>query len=382
MSENKKDMTSEYRRVSDIFSGLSEHYTPQEFRFKAPVKKRVLDGKASVALEKNEQDIFTSVKRVTKYTPISGKNVFAGFLIMFLVAAAIFGVLAVPEIMYRDDYNEAMTMYKNGQYSAAVSKLSELGNFRDSTEMVYKIKYDWASSHFSLGEYKEAMELFSSIVGYEDSYERYRESTYLYAGELYSDAQFDEAVRLYETILDYKDVSEKLAETVYENAFNAFMSADYERAIRLFSALEDNEDAKQFAIISKAYLMNEAGNADPDEVSTIMANLGVMDSDVARLALELELFTAEKLSGTWKSEDGKYSVMVDRAKKKLEIVMPIGYTGSEFKIEDDIIYVRNEEGGWNACLLIYQFNPNNVSQPKAVILYNYYDSKYYTLYRK
>lgn len=381
MPEENNSIESEYKRVDDLFSGMSNHFTPEDCRKKAPVK-RLVERENKPAMERSGDEDFSVEKRVVKYKTVSGKNAAVGFFILTVICAAVFGIFAVPEILYRDDYNNAVTMYRAGQFGSAVAEFDKLGGFRDSAEMIYKVKYDWALSLYNKGDYKGAMELWTDISGYEDSYERGRECTYLYAGELYQNGVFDEAVALYETILDYKDVSKLMEDTVYQNAFDAFVSGNYQKAITLFSALEDNEDAQQFVIISKAYLMDAGGDAAPDEVSTIMANLGTMDSDLARLALKLKVFTAEKLSGTWKSEDGKYSLSLDRAARTLKIIMPLGREGSSFKIEDDIIYVQNEDASWEGCLLIAGFEPDDVSQPQSVTLYNYFDKQNYTLYKK
>ena len=68
-----------------------------------------------------------------------------------------------------DDYKEAMQLYVNNEYDAALVIFTELGDYEDSMNMVTRCRYAQAHSLLQDGKYEEARIMFEELGDYKDS---------------------------------------------------------------------------------------------------------------------------------------------------------------------------------------------------------------------
>lgn len=104
-----------------------------------------------------------------------------------------------------DDYKEAMELYVNREYDAALAMFTELGDYEDSINMVTRCRYAQAHVLLSDGKYEEARMIFEELGDYEDSAENVRECYYQQAVGLMEDKQYEAAEEIFVMLGDYKD---------------------------------------------------------------------------------------------------------------------------------------------------------------------------------
>lgn len=104
-----------------------------------------------------------------------------------------------------NDYKEAMELYINREYDAALAVFTELGDYEDSINMVTKCRYAQAHLLLSDGKYNDARAIFEELGDYEDSAENVKECYYQQAVALMENKQYDAAEKVFEMLGDYKD---------------------------------------------------------------------------------------------------------------------------------------------------------------------------------
>lgn len=120
-----------------------------------------------------------------------------------------------------DDYKEAMELYVNREYDAALVIFTELGDYEDSVNMVTKCRYAQAHLLMSDGMFEDARVIFEELGDYEDSAENIRECYYQQAIALMEDKHYDAAEELFTMLGDYKDSAE------YANSMGWYLFTTY-----------------------------------------------------------------------------------------------------------------------------------------------------------
>lgn len=104
-----------------------------------------------------------------------------------------------------DDYKEAMELYVNREYDAALVIFTELGDYEDSVNMVTKCRYAQAHTLLQNGKYEEARIIFEDLGSYEDSAENVKECYYQQAIALMEGKRYEAAEEIFAMLGDYKD---------------------------------------------------------------------------------------------------------------------------------------------------------------------------------
>ncbi len=112
-----------------------------------------------------------------------------------------------------DDYQEAMELYINREYDAALVIFTELGNYEDSINMVTKCRYAQACSLLQNGKYEDARIIFEELGNYEDSAENVKECYYQQAVLLITCKDYEAAEKIFAMLGDYKDSAEYARDT-------------------------------------------------------------------------------------------------------------------------------------------------------------------------
>lgn len=120
-----------------------------------------------------------------------------------------------------DDYKEAMELYVNREYDAALVIFAELGDYEDSVNMVTKCHYAQAHMLMDDGMYEEARTIFEELGDYEDSAENIKECNYQQAIMLMEQKQYEAAEEIFAMLGDYKDSAE------YTNGMGWYLFTTY-----------------------------------------------------------------------------------------------------------------------------------------------------------
>jgi len=141
------------------------------------------------------------------------------------------------------DYNEAVDLFRNGEYEQAVEKLTALGNYKDSAAMLNEAKeevqkaqaYEAACQKMDAGDYVAAANGFAEIRDYKDSEEKIAQA----ARTLLDKKMYAESIEVY-------DIVGKAENTVYQEYARgcvSLASAKYDDAQSHFTAAGNIEDA-------------------------------------------------------------------------------------------------------------------------------------------
>lgn len=122
-----------------------------------------------------------------------------------------------------DDYKEAMELYINREYDAALVIFTELGDYEDSVNMVTKCRYAQAHLLLQNGKYEEARFIFEELGDYEDSAENVKECYYQQAIALMEGKQYEAAEEIFAMLGDYRD-STNYADSMGWYLFTTYVS--------------------------------------------------------------------------------------------------------------------------------------------------------------
>ena len=123
---------------------------------------------------------------------------FIALLLAFLLVISLTGCKG-------SDYKQAMDLYANDDYAAALAIFTELGDYKDSSSMVSKCKYAMAQQLMLDGDYEGALVLFEELGDYKDSAESLKECYYQRALRLVAEQQYDAAEEIFAMLGNYKD---------------------------------------------------------------------------------------------------------------------------------------------------------------------------------
>lgn len=213
-------------------------------------------------------------------------------------------------------YMNAMTDLSAERYKEAIEKLRSLGSFLDSKkqadeaeEQYHSILYNVATAHFEDENYADALEVFSELGQYRDAalYAAYSAGLIAEAEEDYHSAETHFA-----SIPDFKDAGERAAKNheaylvqQYALGTESIEAGDYEKARTAFANVKGYLQADEFL----TYLDGQAALEAEDYLSaeTLFGSLGdFRDSKVlAELSTE-KLKPIRYANGKQLIEDGQY----------------------------------------------------------------------------
>lgn len=170
------------------------------------------------------------------------------------------------------DYEEAMALYVDGDYAAACTIFTELGDYEDSEEMVRKSKYAMATEYLNEDNFAQAADVFEELGDYEDSVEKAKECRYQQACELLTAGDLEAAREIFTNLRDYKDSEDRLKNLGWY-VFHAYISQVGEIEIdRVTLTAQANTIVATYEYVSK--------DSDSNTEMTITAEIGTDNEEV------------------------------------------------------------------------------------------------------
>lgn len=205
------------------------------------------------------------------------KNVVIGAVTIILVLFTIFffGYAFYQKGIVAKQYENAITLYKEGRYQEALKIFNTLHDYKDANEFKSEtekwIIYLEASELLNNESYDEAIQKLSMIIGFEDSVNKINEARYGLAMREYKAGEYDSARNIFSELGDYKDSKlylaqidiEKIEETkkiIYEEAESLYKLQQYEEALKLFEMVLDYSNAIELFNDCKLQLIRRNSN--------------------------------------------------------------------------------------------------------------------------
>ena len=163
-------------------------------------------------------------------------GIIAIFVVFFIAMIAIF---VIPVARERENYNTAVSMMSDGNYSGALRTLQEIPDYEDSEELIKECRYNLGLQYQAKGDYESAIVQFDKILAYQDSATKIVECKYMQGKQEYDTANYRNAYDLFCEIASYSDAAElaKLSNynyitNTFEYAEEKYASGDIEGALK------------------------------------------------------------------------------------------------------------------------------------------------------
>lgn len=140
------------------------------------------------------------------------------------------------------EYKKALKLMESGSYEEAETIFTQLGDYKDSTEMILECKYQSAQQFFNGEKYDNAVEIFKDLGDYKDSTDMVDECRYLIAQEYFNSKNFTEAIKIFTDLGDYKDCNDMVIECKYLTAQEYLKMENFTEAVEIFKDLGDYKD--------------------------------------------------------------------------------------------------------------------------------------------
>ena len=147
-------------------------------------------------------------------------------------------------------YEQAETLYADGQYEAATKAFSTLGRYRDSqkrADEIKEIRYKNAISLLSKKQFDCAIKEFRLLITYKDSQVYTNKSLYQKAQYLLNNNQFDAAQEIFEKLGNFNDSKDQIKNVHYKHAEYCIACQDFIEAYELFLGLSNYRDSSKRA---------------------------------------------------------------------------------------------------------------------------------------
>ncbi len=239
-----------YENVDSLLESFDTIYTQ---------KQEELQQKAELARQEEEERKQEKVRRQRRRRKIIAICAVSFVLVACLVVASIF--YFIPLIRYE----MAEGYIKDGNYQKAYAILSDLGDFKNSSEKIRESKYNQAKALFEKGDYAAAYALFSEIGDYSDAQSRLNDCLYEEGKELIAQKQWAKAKFNFQRLGEYKDSREYIKECTYMEAKDLGQKGKWEEAMSNYFSLvseggyKDSDELLKYAKYNCARVFAEAG---------------------------------------------------------------------------------------------------------------------------
>ena len=170
------------------------------------------------------------------------KKILKCAVILAILLVVLYG-LGIKFVVPAIKYSSALKSISNGNFEEGYTILTELGDYKDSSEQILKGKYEQAVKCIETGEYHKGYEIFSELGSYSDSANQIKKGKYKQASEFLEKKQYMSAIRVYVEIKGYLDSEEKLAETRYQYAQHSIDCKEYKIAVEQLEKILNYKDS-------------------------------------------------------------------------------------------------------------------------------------------
>lgn len=219
--------------------------------------------------------------------------IIAIFSVILIVSFITLAIIITPDINLSEDYDEAVSIYNNGNYDRAIVLFEELGDYGDSDELLKDSIYKKSNNYALRNDWVAAIDAISQIVDYKDSENLLNEYNYNYALEKIENKEWQVAIELLEG--SDKDVKALINQCKYELALEEYHKNNWETATGLFAEIKDYKDSELLIyqcginkvlgiepIFPEEYILPDmpVSISDFEDVITYMAVSNIMEYDI------------------------------------------------------------------------------------------------------
>ena len=193
--------------------------------------------------------------------------VLASLVVVLGIVAAILIPKVLEEKQHQSDYQSAMALFENADYSAAEEAFSALNNYRDSVQMVKKCQtqpiYDNALRDYYDGKYAYATWEFEALDDYEDAFEMKEKAELSWrkslANVICKDPNWNNDAMYY--------ITENGTVDLLSGSGNAHVGIDITKHGRVVSIATGAPGGKLYALHEDGYVSNAKENNNLDDDS-------------------------------------------------------------------------------------------------------------------
>lgn len=200
------------------------------------------------------------------------------------------------DIIKQSKYDRALLHIENGEYEIGYSLLDEIGTYNEADKYILQNKYDRATELLGKGKYDEAYALLTELGNYSDSATVLSDSRYQYATKLKAEGKYEEAIGIFNSIVSYSDSRTQITSCKYLLAKNKFAQQEVSEAYKLFNEISSYEDvATYIAKIETEYPTIKFSNLDCGD--RVMFGKYEQDNNIENGKEELSWVVAKKENG-------------------------------------------------------------------------------------
>jgi len=173
-------------------------------------------------------------------------KIFIAIAVIVVVIIAINAIRFLPGFIVETKYNSAVELQENKNYSEAITKFEELGDYEDSEKRIKECKYQNALLLIEAEDFSGAKGLLSELKGYNTDIEtKLQICDYSIAKKYLEKGKYDKAEELFKELGDYGDSKEMIKECSYRKALSFIEGKKYTEAIEILSTMKKYSEASE-----------------------------------------------------------------------------------------------------------------------------------------
>ena len=173
-------------------------------------------------------------------------KIFIAIAVIVVVIIAINAIRFLPGFIVETKYNSAVELQENKNYSEAITKFQELGDYEDSEKRIKECKYQNALLLIEAEDFSGAKGLLSELKGYNTDIEtKLQICDYSIAKKHLEKGKYDKAEELFKELGDYGDSKEMIKECSYRKALSFIEGKKYTEAIEILSTMKKYSEASE-----------------------------------------------------------------------------------------------------------------------------------------
>jgi len=370
---NRYKNTVELMKDIEAFLSGSESVGSNAGTLSDSVQINAMEESQTAEINSVNADQSADVIKKESWVKRSGKNgklLLIG-IISFWVAIALVIFLTIVLGNY-SDYKNGIKSMESAQYNQAIEAFTELGDYKDSSELLTESKYLLAIDHLNKGQNKEALDIFNEIPEYKDSQTYMKKAKYNMAVSAKDSGDLKGAIELFGALTDYEDSNQQLEACrvqIYEKAIESYRAGEYNVAKEQFELSGNRERSMDYLTLISArtgsgYFANE----------TLFGLIGFEDA-ASVIALNGKTLQ-EFLIGKWTQSSGHYIAYIKKGEGNISIEATIPVKEGSCYTRDGALFA-----GENAITAekIWEYTIVSRNTIKVHCLIN---NKTYTLNRK
>ncbi len=188
-------------------------------------------------------------------------------LLLIVLAGLFAGYKYGPDLINGYNYDKAVALAEEGNYSEAITAFKDLGDYSDSQAKATECEYNHALKLEEDGKYAEAKLVFEALGDYADSKTRVQACAYSEAKDALENNNFEVASKLFTDLGDYGDSKDMVKECSYRQALSLMENKEYKSAIEILTTIRKYSDSKDK--ILEAKYMYVTDNFDKKDKTTV-----------------------------------------------------------------------------------------------------------------